>query len=122
MNYVWKVNDSSFSITDAKVADSYTSDSGETVAPPSGHKLLVIYCDSHFSGETRVESMRLRLNGGEGNFDDNWYGGPYETDGKTVYTFSVPQNLISEDTLHRCNLDVTLRDGSKTYGGDFVLR
>ena len=117
INSVWEVDDSSFSITDVKAADSYTLDSGETVTPDAGYRFLVI--TAQLSGETKVAQMRLKHS--ETGFEANWPKGPFDRDGRTVYVFSVRKSLTEDEAIGRLQVDVTLQVGANKHTGSFQL-
>jgi len=120
---VKEMENSSFTIEEAKVAGSYTTESGETLMPDAGDHFLVLSCNVSFAEGVKVDSMRLTYS--EGGFTAEWPQGPYETGSRTVYIFRVPQNLLPDETVLTAGkfcLNVNLRMGETACGEDFSLQ
>lgn len=120
MNTPWKMQDNSFSITSARLIDTYSVDSSTVITPTPNCVLLVISCKVTFSDSCKLDEIAVYKDETESETYTP-FEGPYQTDAGVDYLFNIPKGEISNETIERYRLQIRLSDNNVSRTCLFVL-
>lgn len=120
MNTPWKMQDNSFSITSARLIDTYSVDSSTVITPTPSCVLLVISCEASLSDSCKLDEIAVYKDETESEIY-TLFAGPYQTDASVDYLFSIPKGQISSETIERYRMRIRMSDNNVSRTCLFVL-